>query len=153
MKPYIHHKANLFHFHWNLDASVGKHAQNTLPTDISYIQWYYTLAAVHPLTAPERRAVYAKVIVTGLCLGTEGDPLVAAIETHQRALNHPLADGKISVAHGSGMVGSHAFFILRLNSRFAHMHAGTWPRVDLIPGCPLLVAQAVRAAIPLPQLG
>jgi hypothetical protein len=150
MKPYLHHRGNISHFHWNLDVSVGKHAENSSPCDVSYIQWYYTLAAAHPLTPEDRKAIYKKVSVTGFCLGTDGDPLVAAIYAHQQALSHPRVDGKISVAHGTGMVGTNAFFILRLNSRFAHMHQNIWPRVDLIPGCPLLVAQAVRTAIPLP---
>jgi len=35
-------------------VSVGKRAQSSLPVDVSYIQWHYTLAAAHPLTAEDR---------------------------------------------------------------------------------------------------
>ncbi len=148
MKPYIHSAGNIFHFQWNLDCSVGKGGANSLVSDVSYVQWYYTLAAEHPLTPEDRKAIYRKVRVLGICRGTDDDPLVAAIFAHQRALNHPLIDGRISVAHGSGKIGAAAFFILRLGARLANMHPNVWPRLDLIPSCPPLVAQAVHAAIP-----
>ena len=119
-----------------------------MSVDVSYIQWYYTLAANQALTPEDRKAIYRKVKVTGTCRGTDDDPLVAAIFAHQRALNHPQVDGRISVAQGSGKVGANAFFILRLGCRLAHMHANVWPRLDLIPTCPSVVAQAVRQAIP-----
>jgi hypothetical protein len=148
MKPYLHPAGKLFHFQWNLDCSVGKGAANSLACDVSYIQWYYTLAATNPLTPEDRKAIYRKVAVTGTCRGVDADPLVAAIMTHQRALGHPQVDGRISVAHGSGKIGSSAFFILRLGARLANMYPKVWPRLDLIPGCPALVAQAVRESIP-----
>lgn len=149
MTPYLHPAPGGFHFHWNLDSSVGKGGANNSPCDISYVQWYYTLAAGHPETPPDRKAIYAQVRVTGGCAGTADDPLVRAIVAHQTRLNHPRIDGRINVARGSGMVGdAAAFFIIRLGARFANMHPAAWPRLDLIPGCPPLVAQAVRQAIP-----
>ena len=148
MKAYLHPTGNGFHFQWNLDCSVGKNAANSLGCDVSYIQWYYTLAAQHPLTPADRKAVYREVRVTGSCRGTDDDPLVAAILIHQQQLNHPQIDGKISVVHGSGKLGSFAFFLLRLNARLANMYPNAWPRLDLIPTCPGVVAQAVRQAIP-----
>jgi hypothetical protein len=115
---------------------------------VSYIQWYYTLAAVQPNTPPNRKAVYAQVIVTGTCRGTTDDPLVQAILTHQTALKHPYIDGKISVAMGDGKVGQLAYFVFRLGARLSNMYPQAWPRLDLIPRCPPLVAEAVRRCIP-----
>jgi hypothetical protein len=148
MKPWLHHAGPKAHFHWNLECSVGKGGQNGLACEVSYIQWYYTLAARHPNTPLERKAVYSKVAITGVCLGTEADPLVQAILIHQKALQHPIVDGKISVAHGDGRIGANAFFILRLNARLSDMYPNAWPRLDHIPNCPALVADAVRAAVP-----
>ena len=148
MKPYLHRAGSGAHFQWNIDCSVGKGGTNNLACDVSYLQWYYTLAAEHPLTPEDRKAIYRKVQVIGVCRGTDDDPLVAAIFAHQRALNHPQIDGRISVAYGSGKIGAAAFFILRLGARLANMYPNVWPRLDLIPKCPASVAQAVRAAIP-----
>jgi hypothetical protein len=149
MTPYLHPVPNGAHFHWNLNCSVGKGGSNNLPCDVAYIQWYYTLAARHPETPPDRQAIYSRVQVTGACRGTADDPLVQAIVAHQTRLNHPRVDGRINVAHGSGKVSdSAAFFIIRLGARFANMHPGHWPRLDHIPGCPPLVALAVREALP-----
>ena len=148
MKPYLHYAGDMPHFQWNVSCSVGKGGQNHLPADVSYIQWYYTLAAVHPLTPPDRKAVYGKVAITGTCKGTADDPLVQAILAHQAALKHPYIDGKISVATGDGRVGELAFFVLRLGARLSDMYPQFWPRLDLIPNCPGGVALAVRACVP-----
>lgn len=144
MKPYIYGPK----FMWNLDASVGKGGANSNAADISFIQWYYTLAADFNLTTPENRAVYKKVRVTGACSGTDADPLVAAIIAQQRGMNHPTVDGKVSVVTGTGKIGPNAFFLLRLEARFAVMYPSAWPRLDLIPQCPPLVADAARSAVP-----
>ena len=148
MKPFLHHAGTASHFQWNLSCSVGKGGQNNIAADVSYIQWYYATAAAHALTPPERKLVYSKVSVTGTCRGTTDDPLVQAILTHQKALNHPIVDGKISVATGDGRVGELAFFVLRLGARFSDMYPQFWPRLDLIPNCPAAVAQVVRACVP-----
>lgn len=148
MKPYVHRAGSTAHFQWNLDCSVGMGGQNSLPADVAYIQWYYTLAAAHPNTPQVRKDVYAKVAITGQCSGRNDDPLVQAILAHQRALAHPVIDGRISVATGDGRVGENAFFILRLGARLADMFPQAWPRLDLIPRCPTQVADAVRTAIP-----
>jgi hypothetical protein len=148
MRPWLHHNGPKAHVHWNLDCSVGKGGQNSVACDVAYIQWYYALAAKHPETPPERRAVYAKVPVNGICTGVEADPLVQAILLHQKTLKHPTTDGKISVATGDGRVHGNAFFILRLNARLSHMFPNAWPRLDLMPHCPALVADAVRECVP-----
>lgn len=149
MKPYIHTSTGAYaFFQWNIDASVGKGGQNSSPCDIAYIQWYYTLAARHPETPPERKAIYGKVRVTGICRGTDDDPLVAAIMAHQKGINHSIIDGKVSVAQGSGKIGDKAYFVLRIGARLANMYPGLWPRLDLMPDCPPQVASAARAAIP-----
>jgi hypothetical protein len=148
MKPFLHYAGSSAHFQWNLSCSVGRGGQNSLPVDVSYIQWYYTLAAAHPNTPADRKAVYKKVSVTGTCRGTPDDPLVQAITAHQTALQHPIVDGKISVATGDGRVGERAFFVLRLGARLSDMYPQYWPRLDLIPTCPPLVAQAVRDCVP-----
>lgn len=150
MKPYIHSRAGrIADLHWNVDYAVGKHGQNIDASgDVSYVQWYYTIAANHPRTPEERKAVYRNVRVNGFCRGTDDDPLVAAITIHQRHLQHPTIDGKISVARGSGMLEANAFFILRLGARFADMYPDVWPRVDLIPNCPGPVRSAIKSAIP-----
>jgi hypothetical protein len=148
MKPWLHHAGSIVHFHWNLECSVGKGGQNSLPCEVSYIQWYYSVAAKHPKTPVDRKAVYSKVLVNGVCNGSQNDPLVQAIMIHQTALSHPVIDGKISVAQGDGRVGQNAYFILRLNARLSDMYPSAWPRLDLIPGCPALVANAVQACVP-----
>jgi hypothetical protein len=148
VRPYLHYAGTAAHFQWNLDSSVGKGGQNSNPTDVSYIQWYYTLAAVHPNTPQVRKVVYSKVKVTGTCKGTADDPLVQAILAHQTALRHPYIDGKISVAKGDGRVAELAYFILRLGARLSDMYPQYWPRLDMIPNCPALVANAVRACVP-----
>lgn len=66
MKPYLHSLGNLFHFQWNLDTSVGKGGQNSNAADISYLQWYYALAANFAQTPPDRVAIYKQVEVNGI---------------------------------------------------------------------------------------
>jgi hypothetical protein len=144
MKPYVYGPK----FMWNLDCSVGKGGQNSVAADVSFIQWYYTLAANFQLTEPANKEIYRKVKITGTCNGTDNDPLVAAIIAQQRAMRHPQADGRVSVVTGTGKVGANAFFLLRLEARFAIMHPNAWPRLDLIPNCPSSVATASRSAIP-----
>jgi hypothetical protein len=149
MKPFLHYFGGpRAQFHWNIECSVGKGGQNSLACEVSYIQWYYTVAAKHPNTPLQRKAVYSKVAINGICHGTNDDPLVQAILIHQTALGHPTIDGKISVATGDGKVGPKAFFILRLGARLSDMYPNVWPRLDLIPNCPALVAEQVRACIP-----
>lgn len=148
MRPFVHQFGTGAHFQWNLDCSVGKGGQNNLRTDVTYIQWYYTVAAAHPRTPADRKAIYSRVAITGTCRGTDDDPLVQSIFAQQRALTHPIIDGRVSVATGDGRVGEMAFFVLRLGARFADMVPNAWPRLDLVPGCPALVAEAVRKCVP-----
>ena len=135
-------------FMWNLDSSVGKGGANSHIPDVSFIQWYYTLAAGFHLTDEANKIAYRNVKITGSCNGSDSDPLVAAIITQQRSMNHPYVDGKVSVVTGTGKVGASAFFLLRLEARFAIMYPNAWPRLDLIPACPTTVAEASRGAIP-----
>src|SRR3974390_980262 len=136
MKAYLHPDGDHFDFLWNVDCSVGKGGQNSLIADVSYIQWYYSLAAQQPATPEERKIIYRAVKVTGHCDGRDSDPLVRAIIIHQQALRHPQVDGKISVAHGTGKIAdSAAFFVLRLGARFARMFPQFWPPLDLTPQC------------------
>ncbi|MBN9061757.1 MAG: hypothetical protein J0H41_04855 [Rhizobiales bacterium] len=148
MTPYIHFGA----FTWNLDSSVGKGGQNSVAADVSYIQWYYWLAAKNPKTPPDRQAIYRLVnptgSFTGACTGRDDDPLVRAIMAHQQALSHPYVDGRISVARGEGKLGEKAFFILRLSARLADMFPDQWPRLDRIERCPPSVAEAMKKAVP-----
>jgi hypothetical protein len=67
---------------------------------------------------------------------------------HQKTLKHPSIDGKISVATGDGRAHGNAFFILRLNARLSDMYPNAWPRLDPMPHCPALVADAVRECVP-----
>jgi hypothetical protein len=133
---------------WNLDCSVGKYAANSVPADVSFLQWYYTLSANFALTNPDDKAVYRNVSITGFCDGTDNDPLVAAIICQQTAMNHPTIDGRASVVTGTGRVGDKAFFVIRLEARFAVMYPNLWPRLDLIPGCPQSIADISRFAVP-----
>ncbi len=144
MKPYIYGPK----FMWNLDNSVGKGGNNTNRVDVSFIQWYYTLAKSFHLTTPAAKAIYQKVQITGSCSGLDSDPLVQAILSQQRETNHPTIDGKVSVVTGNGKVGNNAFFLLRLEARMAVMYPDKWPRLDLIPQCPTIVADAAKSAIP-----
>ncbi len=144
MNPYVYGPK----FMWNLDCSVGKGAANTVFCDVSFIQWYYTLAADFYLTSQENKEIYRNVNITGICSGTDDDPLVAAIIAQQQSMNHPYVDGKVSVVTGTGKLGPHAFFLLRLEARFAIMYPNAWPRLDLIPNCPSSVMQVSRGAIP-----
>lgn len=144
MKPYIYGPK----FMWNLDCSVGKNAANNIPADVSFLQWYYTLSANFHLTNPDDKTIYRRVSISGRCDGTDRDPLVAAITAQQRAMHHSTIDGKASVVTGTGKVGDKAFFVIRLQARFAVMYPNLWPRLDLIPGCPGPVADIARYAIP-----
>lgn len=144
MRPYIYGPK----FMWNLDCSVGKGGSNSISADVSFLQWYYTLAANFHLTTPENKAVYRQVKITGTCRGVDGDPLVAAIIAQQRALNHPYIDGKASVVTGTGKISDKAFFLIRLEARFAVMFPDAWPRLDLIPNCPSSVLEVSRGAVP-----
>ena len=148
MKPYLHDN---YAFMWNLDASVGKGGQNSVMSDVCYLQWYYTLAANFADTPPDRKAIYKSVTITGACSGRDDDPLVKAIFAQQRALNHPVVDGKASVlpgVAGSVRLGHNAFFIIRLGARLATKFQQQWPRLDLMPGCPASVAQDVLRSVP-----
>lgn len=148
MKAYLHSDGDHFDILWNVDCSVGRSGQNNVRADVLYIQWYYRLALVQPETPMDRKALYGAVQLTGSCSGTDSDPLVQAIFAHQRAINHPQPDGRVSVATGSGKIGGAAFFVLRLGARIANMYPEVWPRLDKISGCPPEVAEAVRKAIP-----
>ena len=144
MKPYIYGPK----FMWNLDSSVGKGGANSSSCDVSFIQWYYTLAANFALTTDENKSVYRKVEITGACSGRDDDPLVAAILIQQKSMNHPYLDGKVSVVTGTGRLGAHAFFLIRLEARFAVMYPKLWPRLDLIPNCPGSVRDVSLYAVP-----
>jgi hypothetical protein len=149
MKPYLHDNS---YFMWNLDASVGKGGANNVQADICYLQWYYTLASTFPDTPAERKEIYKKVAISGGCSGRDDDPLVQAIIAQQRALNHPIIDGRASVlpgVAGSVRLGDHkAFFIIRLGARLASKFPQQWPRLDQMPRCPSSVAAAVMDCIP-----
>lgn len=144
MQPYVYGPK----FMWNLSASVGKGGANSNTADVSFIQWYYTLAASFHLTDQANKDVYRYVRITGTCSGTDSDPLVAAIVQQQRSMNHPTIDGKVSVVTGSGSLGQRAFFLLRLEARFAVMFPTAWPRLDLIPNCPVAVRAVALSAVP-----
>ena len=119
MRPYIHSRGSIHKLLWVTDCSVGKHAQNSVPEDVSFFQWYYVLAADYFETSPQHKSIYKNVSVTGKCTGLDSDPLVQAILVQQRDFGHPMIDGKASVVHGSGFVDAKAFFVLRLGARFA----------------------------------
>ena len=144
MHPYVYGPK----FMWNLDCSVGKGGTNKLVEDVSFIQWYYTHSAGFHLTGPEARETYRKVRITGKCDGTDNDPLVAAILMQQRSMRHPTVDGKVSVVKGDGKLGLNAFFLLRLEARFAIMFPKAWPRLDLIPNCPPSLQNIACASVP-----
>jgi hypothetical protein len=144
MQPYIFGPK----FMWNLESSVGKGGSNSIRSDVSFIQWYYTHAAGFHLTEPTNKEIYRKVRITGTCNGTDSDPLVAAIFAQQRSMNHPSIDGKVSVVTGGGKLGDRAFFLMRLEARFAIMFPNAWPRLDLIPNCPSGVLEASRGTVP-----
>lgn len=74
--------------------------------------------------------------------------MVAAIIAQQRFMNHPQVDGKISVVTGTGKNSASAFFLLRLEARFAIMYPNAWPRLDLIPTCPGSILQVSRSTVP-----
>lgn len=145
MQPFVYGPK----FMWNLECSVGKGGANSVGSDVSFIQWYYTHAAGFHMTEPGNKEIYRKVKITGTCNGTDNDPLVAAIFAQQRSMNHPFVDGKVSVVTGPGKVGaSTAFFLLRLEARFAIMFPNAWPRLDLIPNCPASIQQTSRGTVP-----
>ena len=144
MQPVIYFDS----FMWNVSVPVGKGAPRTGHEDVFYIQWYYKMAAEHVLTPPDRKAVYKNVQTNGSCTGLDSDPLVQSIMTHQRFLAHPIIDGRVSVATGTGKLQDKAFFVYRIGARIAHMHPELWPRLDKIPGRPGPVADAVRRTIP-----
>ena len=141
-------------FFWNLDQSVGKSASNGDPTDVSLAQWFYTQLAAHPAgVPPDHMPIYRAVQVSGGCTGRDDDPLVAAILTTQKVSNAGkptyTVDGHISVVHGGVFYApTTPFLILQMSTTLAGWHPNVYPRLDLIPGCPPNVANAVRKAIP-----
>ncbi len=144
MHPYVYGPK----FMWNIDGSVGKQGANNVPADVAFIQWYYTLAANFGLTDASHRQIYKAVKITGTCSGADSDPLVAAIRVQQQSLSQATVDGKVSVVTGDGKLGLKAFFLLRLEARFAVMYPNAWPRLDLIPNCPASVMQVSKYAVP-----
>lgn len=86
MRPYIHSRGSIHKLLWVTDCSVGKHAQNSVPEDVSFFQWYYGLAADYFETSPQHKSIYKNVSVTGKCTGLDSDPLVQAILAQQRDL-------------------------------------------------------------------
>ncbi len=149
MRPYIHNYGAFHKMIWITDCSVGRQGENSLPADVSYLQWYYTLAANYAETSAAHKAIYRSVAITGTCSGLDSDPLVQAILVQQRDFGHPVVDGKASVVHGTGFVDHKAFFVIRMAARFASMQPQYWPRLDLIPNCPPLIGQISRQSIPL----
>jgi hypothetical protein len=111
--PFLYHRGSIVHFQWNLDYSVGNRGANSWPADVSYIQWYYTLAEQHPLTPEDRKAIYRQVQVNRICRGTDDDPLVAAMFAHQKALGHPQIDGRISAALLDGKLERNRLWVVR----------------------------------------
>jgi hypothetical protein len=148
MLPYIYNKGHFHKFMWINECSVGKAAENSIPADVSFLQWYFVLASTYPETSSEHKAVYRNVSISGQCTGTDSDPLVQSILIQQTDFQHPVIDGKASVVHGSGVIDHKAFFILRLAARFAVMFSDRWPRLDLIRDCPPALATLSRNAIP-----
>lgn len=141
-------------FLWNIDQSVGKNASNGNSADISLVQWYFVQLATRPAGVnPAHLSIYRAVRVTGSCSGRDDDPLVVAILTWQNSEHadraHSTVDGHVSVAQGTGFYAAAApFMILMLSDELAHWFPNVYPRLDLIPGCPSAIANAVRAAIP-----
>ncbi len=151
MKPYVHDGTC---FVWVPDFSVGLGGMNSNAADVCYQQWYYTIAASNSEVPPDRKAIYTAVKITGQCTGKEDDPLCRAILAQQKAINHPILDGKVSPPTGNSgdiRVGdSKALFAVRQAARFAYMFQDVWPRLDKIPGCPSSVMEVVKYSIPLP---
>ena len=90
MQPYVYGPK----FMWKLDYSVGKDGANSNRGDVSFIQWYYKHAATFTLTEIANKEIYRKVRLPETRNGTDNDPLVAAILTQQRSMNHPNVDGR-----------------------------------------------------------
>jgi hypothetical protein len=56
MRPYIHSFSLVHKIVWVTDCSVGRGAQNSLPADVSYLQWYYVMAANRDSSTPSDRS-------------------------------------------------------------------------------------------------
>jgi hypothetical protein len=149
MKAFLVSHDDHYDFLWNIDCSVGRGGQNSLRTDVRFIQWYYQVASTQPETPPDRRAAYSAVKVSGECTGRDDDPLVRAILMHQRAIGHPIVDGRVSVARAGIKIGDTAFFVLRLGARLARMFPDVYPRLDLVTGCPPDVAAEMKKIVPV----
>jgi hypothetical protein len=125
-------------FYWNVDQAVGKNGANKFD-DVLFVKWcFYKLGKFHG-TAPEVRAAIDKMTVNEYCNGRDGDPLVEAIKTLQRFLNHPLVDGRVSPARtGEGnyyYAGTRSTFLILypLNAVLQQMYPAQFPRIDLMP--------------------
>jgi hypothetical protein len=125
-------------FYWNVDGVVGKNGMNKFD-DVLFVKWCFYKLGKFQGTAPEVRAAIDKMTVNENCNGRDGDPLVEAIKTLQRFLNHPLVDGRVSpVKTGEGTyqhAGTRGVFLILypLNAVLQQMHPQQFPRIDLMP--------------------
>jgi hypothetical protein len=143
-------------FFWNVSGAVGERGDNR-PEDVALIQFFYRLL-------PENRAILLNQPSTprfieicqnvagemsGHCSGQPADPLVNLIRNHQKELNWPVVDGRVSRATPTGQFELHGprvrstFMILQMMTLWRFTQFDCWPRLDYHPACPPLVKAAV----------
>lgn len=142
---------------FNLTSNVGTKSPNRAD-DVALVQLgFRALAPSGFAPAMEDHKVFAAVDWTGHCSGEESDPLVRAIRRFQAIAPNGVRDGHISTikdADGIFRLGSSkgTYALVDLMSAVMEVHAGVWPRLDRIDGCPPPLRDRIAAILLPPPL-
>ena len=136
---------------WNISANVGLASPNRAD-DVQLVQFGYYATLINPKSGinAEQREAYGKIVLGQPCNGSASDPLVAAIQAHQKTRGGA-QDGHVSPIMGGSSYdgGKHTFIMIALNNNMSDVMPDTFPRVDRHSKCPALVAAFIQASCKL----
>jgi len=126
----------------NVDRNVGLRLGSSTE-DILLVQFLIKSIANAGLDAasPQQREILRATPLSGVV----DDATDKSIRTMQTVGRDPV-DGIVSTARGY-RYGSNFWTIVRLSRSFAARFSNIYPRLDLAPGCPPALGQAVRRAL------
>jgi hypothetical protein len=140
-------------FLWNISGDVGLNSPNK-QIDVSFVQFALKVrlsASFFEDTfgdSVELKESIRKMVVGTPCSGRKGDPLVEVIDLWQQDIMHGYTkDGKISTIKDgtyATVVGPQTSLLVKVNNGLRIVHPTQYPRVDLMPNCPLDVKTYVR---------
>jgi hypothetical protein len=140
-------------FYWNISGDVGLNSPNK-QIDVSFVQFAFKVRSSASFfedifyDSVELKESIRKMVVGTPCSGRKGDPLVEVIDLWQQDPTHGYTkDGKISTIKDGTyptVFGPQASLLVKLNSSLRIVHPTQYPRVDLMPNCPLDVKAYVR---------